>query len=68
MKETWRNVLGKDITIPKDVEADQNDIVGEQHEPSEFVSKSSLAKSVVSKITYCTIISFVSPRRGIDPS
>lgn len=44
----------------KDVEADQNDIVGEQHKPSEFISKSSLAKGVVSEITYrrANVISF----------
>ena len=56
----------EDLGPSKDVEADQDDIVGEQHEPSEFVSKSSLSKGVVSKITYFTIISFVSPRSGRD--
>ena len=43
----------KDLGTGKDVEADKDDVVGEQHEPGEFISNSALSKGVVSKITYC---------------
>lgn len=53
----------------KDVEAYQNDVVREQHKSSEFISKSSLSKGIVSEITYCpaTIISLRLTSRGRDP-
>ena len=37
----------------KYVEADKQDVVGEQHEPAEFIGNPALSKDVVSKITYC---------------
>lgn len=35
----------------EDVEADQKDVVGEQHEPGPFISNAALSKGIVSKIT-----------------
>jgi hypothetical protein len=43
----------KDLGTGKDVEANKDDVVGEQHEAGEFISNSALPKGVVSKITYC---------------
>ena len=41
----------EDLGTSKDVEADK-DVVGEQHEPAEFIGIPSLSKVVISKITY----------------
>lgn len=41
----------EDLGTGKDVEADQKDVIGEQHEGSECVSNPALSKGVVSKIT-----------------
>jgi len=43
----------EDLGTGKDVEADENNVVGEQHEPRECIGNSALSKGVVSKITYC---------------
>ena len=42
----------EDLGTSKDVEADKKDVVGEQHEPAEFIGNSTLSKGVISKITY----------------
>jgi hypothetical protein len=41
----------KNFGTSEDVEADQKDVVGEQHEPGKFICYSALAKGVVTKIT-----------------
>lgn len=41
-----------DLGTGKDVEADKNDVVGEQHESGKDVGNFALSKGVVSKITY----------------
>lgn len=53
--DSAQRVIGQcveDFCPGKDVEADQKDVVGEQHEPGEFISDLALPKGVVSKITY----------------
>jgi hypothetical protein len=42
-----------DLSAGKDVEADENNIIGEKHERRKYISNSALPKGIVSKITYC---------------
>jgi hypothetical protein len=42
----------EDLGAGKDMETNKKDVVGEQHETSELISKSSSSKGFISKITY----------------
>jgi hypothetical protein len=42
----------EDLCGCKDMETDEKDVVGEQHEPAEFISQSALSKHMISKIAY----------------
>lgn len=39
----------------EDVEADEEDVVGKQHHPSEFVGNAALPKDVVTKVTFRSV-------------
>lgn len=48
-----QGMIGKrvqDLGAGEDVEADEKDVVGEQHEGGEVIGNSTLAKDVVSKV------------------
>jgi hypothetical protein len=43
----------EDLGAGKDMETNEKDVVGEQHETSKLISKSSSSKGLISEITYC---------------